>query len=627
MCGIAGHVDFERDLTGRRATATATATAMSETMACRGPDAEGLWTDGHAALAHRRLAVIDLAGSAQPMVAERDGGGPAVLTYNGEIYNYRELRSELAARGHRFRTDGDTEVVLRAYLEWGEDVGNHLNGIFAFAVWDAHEQALLLVRDHFGVKPLFYHRGQEGRVYFASEPKALFATGEVEARADADSLREAFSQVWTPGHTVFAGIHEVRPGHVVRVDRSGIRHRRYWALQARPHTDDLPATVDTVRGMLEEIIAAQLVADVPVGSLLSGGLDSSVMTALAARHRRAAGEEPIRSFSVTFTRYTERFRADEVRDTPDAPFARMVAEHVASLHTPVVITPERLAEPGVRLATVLAQDRPSPLGDMDASLYELFQQVRGHSTVALCGEGADEVFGGYHWAWVPELIDVEAFPWIAFYQFFCPGAGLGSGLLDPGLLKLLDLEGYGADRYREAVAEVPRLPGESGRERRMREITHMHLTRWMQHLLTRDDRISMAVGLEVRVPYVDPRLVEYVFNAPWSMKSHDGREKALLRAAGADLLPEQVLNRQKSPFPVTQDPLYTRYLSRSLTEILDDPGQPAHPLVDVQAARAVLAAPEKLENGPIAWVNRTHIEMVLTLNAWLRHYRVRLDLG
>ncbi|RVX44147.1 asparagine synthase (glutamine-hydrolysing) [Nonomuraea polychroma] len=622
MCGIAGHVDFERDLTGLRDTAA----AMAETMTCRGPDAGGLWAQGHAALAHRRLAVIDLAGSAQPMVVEEDGRRLAALTYNGEIYNYRELRAELRARGHRFRTEGDTEVVLRAYLEWGDDVANHLNGIFAFAVWDPRDQSLLLVRDHFGVKPLFYGRGPDGELYFASEPKALMATGRIEARADADSLREAFSQVWTPGRTVFAGIEEVRPGHIVRVTRSGLRHRRYWALESRPHTDDLPTTVDTIRGMLEEIIGAQLVADVPVGSLLSGGLDSSVMTALAARHRGARGEEPIRSFSVTFTRYTERFRADEVRDTPDAPFARMVAQHVKSLHTPVVITPERLAEPGIRRATVLAQDRPSPLGDMDASLYELFAQVREHSTVALCGEGADEVFGGYHWAWVPELIDVEAFPWIAFYQYFCPGAGLGSGLLDEGLLKQLDLEGYSADRYREAVAEVPRLAGEPARERRMREITHLHLTRWMQHLLTRDDRISMAVGLEVRVPYVDPKLVEYVFNTPWSMKSHDGREKALLRAAGADLLPEDVLSRQKSPFPVTQDPLYTRYLSRSLTEILDDPTQPAHELIDIGAARSVLAAPEKLENGPIAWVNRTHIEMVLTFNAWLQHYGVRLDI-
>ncbi|GAA4561710.1 asparagine synthase (glutamine-hydrolyzing) [Micromonospora coerulea] len=622
MCGIAGLVDFERTLPTDRSPVT----AMSGTLACRGPDADGLWTAPHAHLAHRRLAVIDLAASTQPMTAHADGRELAVLSYNGELYNYRQLRAELTGRGHRFHTDGDTEVVLRAYLEWGADLGTHLNGIFAFAIWDVRAEKLVLVRDHLGVKPLFYHRTPDRQVLFASEIKAILATGLLAPRADTDNLREILTQVWTPGRTVFAGVEEVRPGHVVTVDATGVRHRCYWRLASRPHTDDLPTTVDTIRGKLEEVVDAQLVADVPVGSLLSGGLDSSVMTALAAQARARRGAEPIQTFSVTFTRYTERFRADEVRDTPDAPFARMVAEHVGSRHTPVVITPERLADPEIRRRTIAAQDRPTPLGDMDASLWVLFDQVRRHATVALCGEAADEVFGGYHWAWVPELIHREAFPWIAFYQHFCEGPGLGSGLFDPGLLKLLDLETYSVDRYREALAEVPQLPGETGTEKRMREITHLHLSRWLQHLLTRDDRLSMSVGLEVRVPYTDPDLVEYVFNAPWAFKSHDGREKALLRAAGLDLLPAEVLDRQKSPFPVTQDPLYTRYLSESLREILDDPDQPAHALVDIAAARRLLDTPAKLANGPIAWVNRTHIEQVLTLNSWLDMYQVRLDL-
>lgn len=621
MCGISGLVDFDGDVARQQHLVV----AMSDTLSCRGPDDAGLWAGPRAVLGHRRLAVIDLAASRQPMTAQQDGTELAVLSYNGEVYNFRELRTELLARGHRFRTEGDTEVVLRAYLEWGEDVGTHLSGIFAFAVWDARHQRLVLIRDHLGVKPLFYHVTDRGQVLFASEVKAILATGLLAPRADSDNLRELLTQVWTPGRTVFAGVTEVRPGHVVRFDRTGEHQRCYWRLESQPHTDDLPTTVRTVRGMLEEIVDAQLVADVPVGSLLSGGLDSSTLTALAAQARAGRGEEAIRTFSVTFTRYTERFRADEVRDTPDAPFARTVAEHVGAQHTPVVITPEALADPEIRRRTILAQDRPTPLGDMDASLYVLFEQVRQHATVALCGEAADEVFGGYHWAWVPELVERQAFPWIAFYQHFCEGPGLGSGLFDPGLLKHLDLETYSVDRYRDALAEVPALPGEQGVEKRMREITHLHLSRWLQHLLTRDDRLSMAVGLEVRVPYTDPRLVQYVFNAPWSMKSHDGREKALLRAASLDLLPASVSDRQKSPFPVTQDPLYTRYLSQSLREILDDPAQPAHDLVDLKAARALLATPARLENGPIAWVNRTHIEQILTLNSWLQLYRVQLD--
>lgn len=242
MAGIAGWVDFDRDLTRDRRIVMSQLGAV----ALRGPDEEGLWADTHAVLGHRRRAVLDPGGSRQPMAAVEDGQPAAVVSFDGEIANFAELREELSSRGHRFRHRGDTEVLLRAYLEWGDQCPRHLDGMFAFAVWDVRRQHLLLVRDRLGAKPLFYYPTANG-VVFGSEPKAVMAHPLVDAVVDADGLRELLAFTSTPGHGVFRGLQRVRPGATVTVDRSGCAERAYWTLEAAPHTDDERKTVQTVR--------------------------------------------------------------------------------------------------------------------------------------------------------------------------------------------------------------------------------------------------------------------------------------------------------------------------------------------------------------------------------------------
>ncbi|WP_440105404.1 asparagine synthase (glutamine-hydrolyzing) [Streptosporangium sp. H16] len=608
MCGITGWVDFDRDLTRERDLLR----AMTETMACRGPDDAGVWADTHAGIGHRRLAVIDIEGGAQPMKAERDGRAVAVLTYSGEVYNYRELREELRARGHRFHTASDTEVVLAAYLEWGENCADHLNGMFAFGVWDAERQELVLVRDRLGIKPLYYHPTPAG-VLFGSEPKALLANPLVRRGMDIDGLREVLTFTRIPGRTVYQGMLEVLPGQVVKVGRNGLTSRRYWRLEARPHTDDLQTTVETVRGLLEDIVERQLVSDVPLCVLLSGGLDSSVLTALAAGKLAARGEL-VRSFAVDFVGQGEGFTADDMRGTLDAPFVAEVARHVGSEHTDIELDAARLADPSVRRAVLNSRDVPIGLSDMDASLYLLFKAISAHSTVAISGESADELFGGYIWFHDPNVINAPIFPWAAY------GSMDHTALFDLGLLQKLDLQNYLADRYHEALAEVPRLEGETGLERRMREISHLHLSRFLQLMLDRKDRTSMACGLEVRVPFCDHRLVEYVFNVPWAMKTHDGREKSLLRAATADLLPRSVLDRRKSPYPSTQNPAYDQAANEELGRVLADPDSPLYPLLDKEKAR--LRADGK---GPGGRMERNLLDNTLQMNTWLDSYGVTLD--
>ncbi|RZT86459.1 asparagine synthase (glutamine-hydrolysing) [Pseudonocardia sediminis] len=627
MCGICGWIDYRRDLgddQNRRTLA-----GMNQTMSCRGPDQEGIWVERHAALCHRRLAVIDIEGGRQPMTLDDDDRGPALhMVYSGETYNFRELRAELDAAGHRFRTSSDTEVVLRAHREWGRkdprEVARRLNGMFAYAVWDTGSEELVLVRDRLGIKPLYYYPTPNG-VLFGSEPKAILANPDADRVVEAEGLRRALAWVADPSNAVFRGMREVPPGHVVRIGRNGIREERYWRLEDTGHTDDVPTTVNHVRELLEDTAKRQLIADVPLCTLLSGGLDSSALTALAARHVTDQGGGRIRSFAVDFAGYAENFQADDVRGTPDTPYVHEVAEFVGTDHRDILLSTEDMMDPRVRNAALHARDLPAGIGDMDTSLYLLFKAVREESTVALSGESADEVFGGYRDFHDADTVAADTFPWLAGRMMNHDAKD--PGLFDKGLFAKLDVAGYVDDQYRAALAEVPQLTGPAAadpHERRMREICYLYLTKFLPNLLDRKDRMSMAVGLEVRVPFCDHRLVEYVFGTPWAHKTFDGREKSLLRHATKDLLPESVVQRVKSPYPSTQDEGYEKSLRDRVAGILaEGENAPVAPMVDLKAIRERLDAPSSHQQNHMG--QRMQLERIIDLNQWLGDYDVELN--
>src|SRR6476469_179332 len=607
MCGITGWVAFQHDLRGEQATLD----AMTETLACRGPDDRGTFTTEHAALGHRRLAVIDLPGGRQPMRVDTPEG-PVAMVYSGETYNFTELREELAGRGHRFTTSSDTEVVLHAYLEWDLALADRLNGMYAFAIWDGRHEKLVMVRDRMGIKPFYFHETADG-VLFGSEPKAILANPGVEPTVTLDGIRELFAFVKTPGHAVWDGMREVEPCTIVTVDRTGSHTRRYWALRTREHTDDRDTTVARVRELLDDIVRRQLVADVPRCVLLSGGLDSSALTSLAARQL----DERVRSFAVDFVGQTESVVPDEMRSTPDTPYVHDVAELAGTEHEDIVLSAEQLADPAVRRQVIRARDLPNGMGDMDTSLLLLFTAIRGHSTVALSGESADEVFGGYRQFFDPEARRAATFPWLAL---LARQRGARGQILNPALVENLRLDEYVRDAYRTSLSKLEALPAESALESRMREICYLHLTHFVRILLDRKDRASMAVGLEVRVPFCDHRLVEYVYGTPWSRKSFDGREKSLLRASPADVLPRSVVDRVKSPYPSTQDPEYARRLQRNVREYLSTD----HQVFDIadrnwvrEAARA-----ERIDQ-PV----RSGLERMLDIALWLDMYKPVLKLS
>ncbi|WP_405561317.1 asparagine synthase (glutamine-hydrolyzing) [Streptomyces canus] len=625
MCGITGWVAFDRDLR----TEQPTVDAMTETMACRGPDGLGTHVDQHVALGHRRLAIIDLPGGGQPMSVPTPRGAVTIV-YAGETYNFPELRTELTARGHSFTSHSDTEVVLRGYLEWGEAVAERLNGMYAFAIWDARDNKLVMIRDRAGIKPFYYYPTPDG-VLFGSEPKAILANPLAEPVVTVDGFRELFAFIKTPGHAVWEGMREVEPGTVVTVRATGIRTTRYWSLETAEHTDDRATTVARVHELLHDTMRRQLVSDVPSCTLLSGGLDSSAMTAIAAAQLAPQGEK-VRSFAVDFAGLTENFVPDELRPDPDTPFVHDVAEKSGTLHQDIVLSSAEMTDPEVRRKVIRARDLPSGLGDLDASLYLLFKAIREHATMALSGESADELFGGYRQFFDPKARECTTFPWLAGrQQFFGQGqkrqhgdspASARQSLLTGQLSAALDLDSYIQDSYRDAVSGIQRLDGESDLEWRMRKISHLHLTRFVRIWLDRKDRMSMASGLEVRVPFSDHRLVEYVYNAPWALKSFDGKEKSLLRAAAADVLPRSVVERRKAPYPSTQDPTYAAALREQCGDLLATPGHPVFDLIDKAGLRQAVAA----DTPQIDQASRRDLERTLDLAVWIDMYAPTIKL-
>lgn len=617
MCGITGWLSWERSLVESQSILK----KMTDTMAQRGPDAEGLWFDGPVGLGHRRLSIIDLEGGIQPMMAGYDNNqAHAAITYSGEVYNFRELRAELLKKGHVFSTSSDTEVVLRSYLEWGLDFAHKLNGIYAFAIWDINERSLTLIRDRMGVKPLYYYPTPDG-VIFGSEPKVLLANPLVPSKVSSAGLREILEMVKTPGQAVFDGMYEVLPGEIIKFTTTGNSKYRYWRLEAQEHTDSLEQTIQHTRDLLEDIVERQVVADVPLCSLLSGGLDSSIITALASKKLLAAGKENIRSFSLDFADHGAGFISDAVRGTPDAPFVKDLVRMINSSHGEIILDSQEMADPELRRNIIRALDLPPAFwGDMWPSLYRLFEEIRKHSTVALSGESADEVFGGYRWFHDPEAIKAETYPWLTSVtgKYFD-----GKTLFNNALLTKLNMDEFLKDSYSQAIAEAPVLMGESALDQRMRQMSYVNLTRFVQTLLDRKDRMSMAVGLEVRVPFCDHRLVQYAFNIPWKMKSFDGREKSILRAATRDLLPESILQRVKSPYPSTQDPAYEAALRSSITQILHDKSSPVLPLLDHKRVKDKLTL-SLGKNSPM--YDRMGMELAVGLNSWMKEYNVELSL-
>ena len=584
---------------------------MLQTMQHRGPDGQGIYQHQCGTLLHTRLAIIDPDGGQQPMVLDW-AGERYVLSYNGELYNTEELRQELHSLGHSFLGHSDTEVVLHAYAQWQRECVKRFNGIFAFAVWEEKRERLFLARDRIGVKPLFY-KEHGGGFLFASEMKTILAYPTVTARLD----REGAAQLLLlgpgrmPGSGVFQGIRELEPGCMAVYEQEKLQLCRYWKLEDKEHRDSFPETVEKVRFLVNDAICRQMVSDVEIGTFLSGGLDSSIISAVCAGEKQEKGET-LQTFSVDYLNNHQYFQSNKFQPTADETYIRLMQNHIQSKHHWTVLTPHTLIET-LEDATI-ARDLPG-MADVDFSLLAFCREIRPHVKVALSGECADEIFGGYPWYRDPEVRDRAGFPW-------AQNTEIRAGLLLPGICD--DARDYVMDAYRQTCAESSILPGTSDLERRMKEMVNLNFRWFMQTLLDRKDRMSMYCGLEVRVPFCDYRIAEYLYSVPWEYKDYKGREKGLLRCAFEGILPEKVLHRKKSPYPKTFDPLYEQMAEQRLKQILEEKNSPLMEILSEKGIQNCLDS-----NSLWPWYGQLMrrpqtIAFILQLEFWLRHYHVEL---
>ena len=560
---------------------------MCERMKHRGPDSEGLWTDETVALGMRRLSIIDLHTGEQPVYSEDRS---IVVVMNGELYNFREVRSDLEKRGHKFETNTDTEILPHLYEEYGDAMLEHINGMFAFALWDKSRQKLLIARDRFGEKPLYYGVF-DGKLIFASEPKVLLANPSVKAEINLDALRQYLSFDYVPApHSIYKNIYKLPAAHLLILENGEIRTRRYWNLswqkpvreQGRTGISTLESSAEELRELLADAVRMRLVSDVPLGILLSGGVDSSTVAAFATQF----STEKVKTFSIGF----EEDSFDESK------YARQVAKHLNTEHYEEKLSVEKAADLITEIGTWL--DEPMSDGSLIPTLL-LSRFVKKHVTVALGGDGGDEIFAGYPMYYAHKAADVygkiprvlrnnliepivnnlpvssknlsfdyKAKRFVAaskydlvtrHHSFF------GSFSIDEqqNLLSKDILAATSNDIYKDAKELLKICDAKNEIE----QMQFLDINYYMaEDILTKVDRASMAVSLEVRAPFLDPRVAEFAAKIPLEYKLKGSQGKYILKKAVEPLLPKNILHRPKKGFGIP----IADWLKGSLNPLLHD---------------------------------------------------------
>lgn len=603
MCGIAGLIDFNGD--ARRYMDTYE--QMLNVMGHRGPDEGGTFLSENACLVHTRLSVVDVENGKQPMTRSVLGKD-LTMVYNGELYNTEDIRYKLKNLGHAFEERSDTEVLLHSYMEWGENCVEQLNGIYAFAIWDGRTKTLFAARDRMGVKPFFYST-EGGQFVFGSEIKILLTRPDICPEIGMDGICELFliGPGRTPGFGVFRGIKELKPGYSLTFSRNGLNVDQYWKIIAQKHTEDFDETVAHTSFLIKDAIKRQTVSDVPLCSFLSGGLDSSAIAALSGVRK---------TFSVDYSENDKYFKPTAFQPNSDSQFIGTMSDFLGTKHTNIVVGTEELVD--ALFESVLARDLPG-MADVDSSLLLFCRQVKKEATVALSGECADEIFGGYPWYRNEKVLNAPGFPWSQSTQY-------KASFMCSEFRHAIDPQKYVMDRCNSTINDTDGVLNEPAKEKRMREMFRLNTDWFMQTLLDRKDRMSMWSGLEVRVPFCDHRIAQYLYNVPWEYKNYEDREKGLLRQALTEVLPDEILWRKKSPFPKTHNPKYLSLVSSLLRDVISSPSARLLEIVDKEAILKLLDGGENSNPwyGQLMTVPQT-IAYFLQLNYWLETYKVRIS--
>lgn len=538
------------------------------------------------------------------------------IVFDGGIYNFEELKRELTGRGVKF-TKGDVlEICLKGYREYGEDFFKKINGTFALALWDGKERKAILCRDKIGVKPLYYTLFKN-KIFFGSTIQDVLENSGIEAVVTTEGLCEIFALGPAKSRTadIFQGISEVIPAQYVVFQEGKLQKRIYWKLESFKHKDSFPETVEKTAWLLKDAVKRQMQANTPVSTFLSGGIDSSLVTAICAKELKRQGQQ-LDTFSFDFEGNRKYFKANAFQPSQDRPWVEKMVQYADTKHRYLECDNDDLV--AYLYKAVDAADLPC-MADVEGSMLYFCEQTAKERKVVLTGEGADEIFGGYPWFYKEESFAMRAFPWSFDMK-------PRQTLLADTWIERLPMEEYAREAYEKTIEDTPALEGETGREKRRREISYLNLKWFMATLLDRMDRTSRACGLDARVPFADERIVQYLWNVPWDMKYRNHTVKGLLRFAGEGLLPKDVLWRKKSPYPKTYNPFYEKLLGEELKGVLARPDAPVKQFLDEKKVKRFLSSPSdygkpwygQLMAGP------QMLAYMLQVNYWLEKYKIKI---
>lgn len=616
MCGFCGYVNYKKDVTNKD-----NIEFMNNIIKHRGPNEQNVIIKDNIALGHVRLSIIDLKLGSQPMEKEHDGN-KYVICYNGELYNTKEIKDDLIKKGYSFKTKCDTEVVLTAFIEYGTNCLKNLNGIFSFCIYDYNKNSIFLARDHLGIKPLFYSLTKDGTLVFASEIKAILKHNEITPILDKEGFMELFAlgPAHSPGKTYFKNIYELKAGHYAIFDTNGLFTDKFWDLETKECNDTEEEVISKIHFLLKDSLNRQLVSDVGISSMLSGGIDSSILTKLANDQIK-----DLTTFSIDFKGNDKNFVANAYQGSKDSDYIKIMREHLSTTNKDIKIDNEYLFT--LLKDAMIARDMPG-MADIDASMFAFCKAIKENGfKVCLSGECSDEIFGGYPWFYKEHLINHIGFPWAL-------SENLRSNIIRPGILKDNEIQEYVLNARNETLKPVTAIDPNDTYENRYRNINYLTIKWFMNTLVERTDRTSMANSLEVRVPFADYRIFEYVYNLPAKMKlglnhSDTPIEKYLLREAFKNDIPREVLYRKKSPFPKTYDPHYLNLVETEMLNILNNKKSKINNFINIDFIKDLIYSHgESLKEnwfGQLMTYPQT-LAYLIQINMWLETYNIESEI-
>ena len=605
MCGICGYIQKDKIKTND------TILSMKDSIIRRGNSDNNIYVNNNVALGHARLSIIDVKNGKQPMKRCINGRNYAI-SYNGELYNTNVLRNILITRGYEFETESDTEVLLLLYVEFKEKMLKFVNGIFAFAIHDEENSSVFLAKDRLGIKPLFYSLVDD-KLIFSSEIKGILASKYVKPIVSKEELLELFSlgPAHSPGKTYFKDIYELQAGHYAYYKDNTLDIIKYWDLCEKK-------IIDNVKYLVNDATRKQLVSDVGVSTMLSGGLDSSIVTKIATDN-----VFNLHTYSINYENNDKDFVANSYQQTKDSDFVKVMTKYLNTKHKDIIVTDEDLFNN--LFESVIARDMPG-MADIDSSMFVFCREITNNNEkVVLSGECSDEIFGGYPWFYKDHLKNTDGFPWAL-------SENLRQNIIKKDLVNDGDIVEYIKTVKNNTLKNVSHISLDSF-ENEFKEINYLTIKYFMNTLIERTDRMSMRNSLEVRVPYADHRIFEYVYNVDAKLKlglrnsNNEICEKYILKQAFKNDLPTDITNRKKSPFPKTYSKKYLEMLENKLSQILDNPSSRIHEVINTNYVRNLINTHgnELKENlfGQLMTYPQT-LAYIIQIDYWLTAYNIEI---